>query len=276
MEEFVACATGSGSLGNGKPWSDEFRRRAASVAQIDPLRVTRVERESSEVISLFFESADQSRLPAALPGQFLVLRLRVTPNAPPILRNYSMSGSPGAPAYRVSVKQEVNGAGSSFIHNQVHVGDLLDVSAPHGSFTLQPGDKPVVLASAGVGATPVLSMLHALAEVGSEREVWWLYGARNRNQHPFASEARELLKALPRSRSHIAYSKPDPGDKLGEDYDSTGHLEVSILDRLGSPRNADFYLCGPSSFLQSFRKDLKPGALTQPESVGSFRPGTIH
>ncbi len=222
-----------------------------------PLQVTKVERESSDVISVSFESQDGSPLPAALPGQFLVLRLRVTPDGPPILRNYSMSGMPGAKAYRVSVKREVNGAASSFLHTQVHVGDVLEVSAPRGTFTPKPGDAPIVLASAGIGATPVLAMLHSLVAAASPREVWWLYGARNRKQHPFEKESRELLKPLVHGRSYIVYSQPEPDDQLGVDYDSAGHLDVPLLDRLGLARNDEFYLCGPPSFLRSFTAGLK-------------------
>ena len=221
------------------------------------LKVGRVQRETSDVISLFLEATDGALLPAALPGQFLVLRLRIAPNGPPLLRNYSISGTPGAKTYRVSVKREGNGTGSSFIHSQIHVGDALEVSAPRGSFTLQPRETPVVLASAGIGATPVLAMLHSLAAAGSQREIWWLYGARNGKQHPFAQESRDLLKALARGQSHIVYSKPEPEDQPGQDYDATGHLDVSLLDRLGLTRNADFYLCGPSSFLRSFSEGLK-------------------
>ena len=222
-----------------------------------PLRVAKVDRESSNVISLFFVGLDESPLPAALPGQFLVVRLRTTPDAAPLLRNYSMSGAPGAKAYRVSVKHEPNGAGSSFLHSQVHAGDVLEVSAPRGTFTLRPGDAPVVLASAGIGATPVIAMLHSLASAGSTREVWWLYGARNGTQHPFAKESRELLQALVRGQSHIVYSKPDAEDQIGLHYDSAGHLDVPLLDRLGVARNADFYLCGPPAFLRSFTAGLR-------------------
>ncbi len=222
-----------------------------------PLRVTKVERESADVISLSFESPDGSQLRAALPGQFLVLRLRVAHAAPPLLRNYSMSGIAGATAYRVSVKHERNGVGSSFLHNNVHVGDLLEVSAPRGTFTLQAGEGPVILVSAGIGATPVLAMLHSLASVGSQREVWWLYGSRNGHQHPFAEESNDLCKALVHAHHHIVYSKPEPADQLGRDYDSPGRLDVSMLDRLGVPRNADFYLCGPPAFLRSFSEGLK-------------------
>ena len=96
----------------------------------------------------------------------------------------------------MSVKQEVNGVGEFVPPQSREAGDVLEVSAPRGAFTLRPGDGPVVLASAGIGATPVLAMLHALAAIASPREVWWLYGARNRNEHPFAKESRELLQAL--------------------------------------------------------------------------------
>jgi ferredoxin-NADP reductase/MOSC domain-containing protein YiiM/ferredoxin len=220
------------------------------------LRAARVERESESVVSLTLESQDGARLPPALPGQFLVLRLGPSSNMPSFLRNYSISGAPDAGTYRISVKQETNGKGSTFLDTQVRSGDLLEVSAPRGSFTLQPGEGPVVLLSAGIGATPVLAMLHALAASRSPREVWWLYGAQNAAEHPFAREARDLVASLPHVRSFIAYSKPAPEDRLGEDYDAPGRLSLDVLQRLGVPSEADFYLCGPPPFLRSFTKDL--------------------
>ncbi len=221
-----------------------------------PLRTSRVERESASVISLTLASQDGSPLPPALPGQFVVLRLPSAANAPALLRDYSISGAPDAGSYRVSVKLEVNGKGSSFLHTQVKSGDVLEVSAPRGSFTLQPGEGPVVLLSAGIGATPVLAMLHALAASRSQRDVWWLYGARNAAEHPFAREARDLLAALPRARAFVAYSRPAPGDRPGCDYDAPGRLRLEELQRLGVPRQADFYLCGPPAFLRGFNRDL--------------------
>src|SRR5215472_11870092 len=166
-----------------------------------PLRVSRIDRESSSVVSLLLTPADGRPLVAAEPGQFVVLRLRPNPNAPPVLRSYSLSDGPSTDHYRVSIKQELNGMGSTYVHKHVRVGDVLDVSAPRGDFTLHPGERPVVLLSAGVGATPVLSMLHSLAIQKSAREVWWLYGARSGKDHPFAQESRELVQALQRSQS---------------------------------------------------------------------------
>jgi ferredoxin-NADP reductase/MOSC domain-containing protein YiiM len=239
-----------------------------------PLRVSRIERESSSVLSLVLAPADNHPLVAALPGQFVVLRLRPKPDAPPLLRNYSLSDTPGADHYRVSVKQEANGAASTYVHNQVHVGDVLDVSAPRGTFTFRQGLRPVVLLSAGVGATPVLAMLHVLAAEASPREVWWLYGARNRDEHPFADESHRLLQVLPHSRSHILYSRPGPQDQPGLDFDAAGHLSVTVLQEIGVPRDADFYLCGPPAFLQDLTTGLADwGVTTDRIHTEIFGPG---
>lgn len=221
-----------------------------------PLKVSRVDQESRSVISLRLMPADGRPLVAAQPGQFVVLRLRPKPDAPPLLRSYSLSDRSSADEYRVSIKQELNGAASTYLHSHVQRGDVLDVSAPRGVFTLQPGDRPIVLLSAGVGATPVLAMLHALAAKASPRPVWWLYGARNRDEHPFAQESRGLVQLLPNARSRIMYSRPGAEDRLGLDFDATGHLGIAVLDELGVPRDGDFYLCGPSAFIQDLSAAL--------------------
>jgi len=220
------------------------------------LRVSRKDRESSAVTSLVLEPIDGRALPAPLPGQFVVLRLKPVPDAPALLRSYSLSGERGEDRYRVSVKQEPQGAAGAYIDRQVHVGDVLKVSAPRGDFTMRSGDGPVVLLSAGIGATPVLAMLHALAAEMSPREIWWIYGARNGDEHPFAAEARALLKALPRGHSHIRYSSPGPADRPAVDFDAPGRLGITVLQELGVPRDADFYLCGPSGFMSGLTADL--------------------
>jgi ferredoxin-NADP reductase/MOSC domain-containing protein YiiM len=221
-----------------------------------PMRVASVRKESDSVTSFVLAPIDGQRLPFAQPGQFVVLRLQVSPDKPPVLRSYSLSDLPEADHFRISVKSEPNGMGSSFLCTRAQEGDVLEVSAPRGSFTLRPGDDPVVLLSAGVGATPVMSMLHELAAERSAREVWWIYGARNRANHPFAEESRSLLKQLPHGRSYILYSRPTATDEAGVNFDLQGHIEVALLEKLGVPRNADYYLCGPTSFLQDTRAGL--------------------
>ena len=221
-----------------------------------PLRVSRIDRESVDVISLTLEPTDGRRLTTPLPGQFLVLRLRPDPGGPPLLRSYSLSGPPSEERYRVSVKLEPNGAGGTFLASHVKAGDVLEVSEPRGSFVLQPGSGPVVLLSGGIGATPVMAMLHALATTASPREIWWLHAARNRSSHSFASEARQLIEELGHARGHVWYSRPESGDREGRDYDASGHLDAKALEQLGVPRDGDFYLCGPSSFLADLRAGL--------------------
>jgi ferredoxin-NADP reductase len=238
------------------------------------MRVSQIKRESSSVLSLVLEPGDGVPLAAALPGQFVILRMKASEDAPPLLRNYSLSGPPGAAYYRASVKQEAGGLGSTYLHTKVRQDDVLDVSAPRGSFTLLPGDGPVVLVSAGVGATPVLAMLHSLASNASEREVWWLHGSRSSDEHPFREEARTLLDKLRRGHSHIQYSRPGATDRLGADFDAPGHLDVEGMKSLGVPRDADFYLCGPPSFLVDLTAGLATwGVASHRVHSETFGPG---
>ncbi len=234
-----------------------------------PLRVAAVQPECVGVRSFVLEAEDRSPLPPPLPGQFLVFKLTLDPT---VLHSYSMSGPQNAGTYRVSVKR-AGGVGSRFFHDRLKAGDLLNVSAPRGTFTLAAGDTPVVLLSAGIGATPVLAMLHSLAAGQSTREIWWCYGVRGGSEHPFAVETRQLLDLLPHSRSFIAYSQPEAGDQQGRDYDEANHLNLSSLQKLYLPQTADFYLCGPPRFMTEFTAELQswgvPYARIHSETFGS-------
>ncbi len=221
------------------------------------MRVTQIHKESDRVTSFVLGPIDGQPLPVCEAGQFVVLRLLVDPGKPPVLRSYSLSDLPASDHFRISVKSELNGIGSSFLCSRAREGDVLDVSAPRGNFTLRPGRNPVVLLSAGVGATPVMSILHALAAEKSQREVWWIYGARNRADHPFADESRSLLKQITRGRGYIVYSKPAETDQVGADFDAAGHVDTALLAKIGVSQSSDFYLCGPTSFLQSMRDGLR-------------------
>jgi ferredoxin-NADP reductase/MOSC domain-containing protein YiiM/ferredoxin len=222
------------------------------------LRVAKVQRESVDVLSFVLESQDRSPLPTPLPGQFLAFKIEVDGSSAPLLRSYSMSGPHGIGTYRISVKR-ATGSGSQYFHDHIQSGDLLQVSAPRGSFTLAQTTAPIVFLSAGIGATPVLSMLYAVAShpEASQGEVWWCYGARNSSEHPFANETRDLLKGLPHGHSLVAYSRPYAADQLGTDYDVYGHLSLSLLQQRDVPDSADFYLCGPGGFLEELSAALK-------------------
>ncbi len=215
-----------------------------------------IDRESADVISLTMRSADRAPLPIPLPGQYVVLRLRPTAGGQVIYRSYSLSNAPSAERYRIGVKIEPNGAAGTYLKEHVRVGDALDVSAPRGSFVLQPGEVPLVLLSAGIGVTPVLGMLHALAAAGTTRPILWLHGARDGEHHPFAAEARGLIRSLPHARSHVCYSLPGAGDRIGVDFDEVGHLSPSVLAQVAVARDAEVYLCGPTRFMAQMKEAL--------------------
>lgn len=221
-----------------------------------PLAVTSIDRESADVLSVTMQSPDGEPLPAARPGQYIVLRLQPAGAGTPIFRSYSLSSSLSAGRYRISVKIEPHGVAGTWLRDRARVGQTLDVSSPRGSFVLHSGDGPVVLVSAGIGATPVLAMLHALAEARSTRQVLWFHAARDSEHHPFAGEVRGLMLGLPHGRSYVCYSSPASLDKLGQDFDAAGHLSQSVFEQAGLPPDADVYLCGPAGFMTDMKAVL--------------------
>jgi ferredoxin-NADP reductase/MOSC domain-containing protein YiiM/ferredoxin len=220
------------------------------------LTATAITRESDSVISIRLEDPEGAPLPAARPGQYLTLRVPPHEQERSVLRNYSLSGAPAAGYYRVSVKRERAGAASGYLHTRLAVGDQLDVAAPRGSFILDRTHAPVLLISAGIGATPLLAMLHGLAEEHSDRETWWLHGARSGREHSFAAEAKVLLASLPNVRNHVCYSRPGPSDVAGRDFDSAGRLSAPLLAELQPPLDAEAYLCGPAPFMDEIGAGL--------------------
>jgi ferredoxin-NADP reductase/MOSC domain-containing protein YiiM len=218
------------------------------------LRVTRVVRESENVSSLYLTAADGAALPAACAGQYLTLRVSGAGQPAPV-RSYSLSSDPEGGTYRISVKREPHGVASGYLNRELRAGAILDVAAPRGDFTLGQDTGPVLLISAGIGVTPVLSMLHELAARGSQQEVWWLYGARGPREHPFAAEARALLASLPQPREHVFYSAATPAERRRARA-AAGHLTKEALAGLGIPPGASAYICGPSSFMTDMQDAL--------------------
>ncbi len=221
-----------------------------------PLKVTAIDQESADVVSLTIERPDDEPLPEALPGQYVVLRLRPSVDGAPLFRSYSLSGPRSTDRYRISVKIEPNGVAGAYLRDHVRVGDGLEVSAPRGNFILQPGEGPVALLSAGIGATPALAMLHALSSAHSRRPVLWLHAARDGKHCPFAAEVRRLVSELGRGRSYVSFSRPAAADRLGTDFDAEGHLSRAMFDKVGLTPDADVYLCGPARFMADMRAAL--------------------
>jgi ferredoxin-NADP reductase/MOSC domain-containing protein YiiM len=229
------------------------------------MRVAQVVHETASVKSVRLLAADDRPVPAGLPGQFVTLRFALGDGQPVTSRSYSLSGPPATPGYRVSVKREPHGLVSRFVHATLRIGSLVDVAAPRGRFTLdaaQDADPlPVLLVSAGIGVTPVLAMLHALASEGSRRRVWWLHGARNSSEQAFAAEARSLLARLPDAEARICFSAPLPADRAGRDYSHHGRLSAEFIAGLPLPADAHAFVCGPQQFMTDVRAALIRGGI---------------
>jgi ferredoxin-NADP reductase/MOSC domain-containing protein YiiM/ferredoxin len=243
-----------------------------------PMRVVAKRSETATVLSLELEFDDGAPLPHALPGQFVTLKLEPGDGAPPLVRSYSLSGAPDRPRYRIAVKVEPHGVAGGYLRAAVEVGDRIKVAAPRGQFTLDRSAHPVVLVSAGVGVTPVLAMLYALHDSQSTRDIWWLYGTRNGAEHAFAQETRSLLAALPNAHSRVWYSRPNPEDHIGIDYDELGHITPERIAATGTPIDGEFYLCGPTSFMAAITAGLEtlgvPTAHVHTEAFGAQDPVT--
>ena len=238
------------------------------------LSVSQVNRESADVLSFTLQRTDGQPVTPALPGQYVVVRLPATTGGPPIFRSYSLSGPTSSERYRISVKIEPNGVAGSYLHEDVHVDDVLDVSAPRGSFILAAGERPLVLLSAGIGATPVLAMLYALESERSVRPVLWVHAARDGEHHPFAAEVNRLVHALANARSYVCYSQPGSNDTVGQGFDAAGHLSQRDFDVLSVSPDADVYLCGPSRFMADMRDTLaRSGVAAERIHVEIFNGG---
>jgi ferredoxin-NADP reductase/MOSC domain-containing protein YiiM len=218
------------------------------------LRVADLVTESATVASVYLTAENGDALPRARAGQYLTLRVTGAGDPPPV-RSYSLSSRPSTDSYRISVKREPHGIVSAYLHSQLRPGSILDVAAPRGEFVLNDGATPVLLISAGIGVTPVLAMLHELADASSTREVWWIHTARSADQHAFVDEAHQLLRSLPRAHERIFYTSaeadaPDTGSGI------RGRPTLAALSGLGLPVDATAYICGPAAFMTDMRDAL--------------------
>jgi ferredoxin-NADP reductase/predicted pyridoxine 5'-phosphate oxidase superfamily flavin-nucleotide-binding protein len=245
-------------------------------ASVRRLEVIEKKRESEDVMSFVFESHDGSALPDFLPGQHLPIELEIPEQSDSVKRTYSLSNGPGEGRYRISVKREALGTASRFLHDSIETGDLVRTRAPAGEFVLETGDRPIVCMSAGIGVTPMLAMLREHAAKGDPRPIQFLHVARDGDHHPFREEVRGLVAATRNGSSHVSYSRPGPQDVAGRDFDAVGRLDFARIESIVPDLGADFYLCGPVSFMATLTEGLTlagvPASRIHSETFG---PATI-
>ena len=228
-------------------------------------RVERKEAESEVITSFYLTPADGGDVPVFKPGQYITVRVP-SPCGHPTMRNYSLSDRPGRPWFRISVKREParaahtpDGFVSNFLHDGVKAGDTLEVGPPCGEFFLdvtERHERPLVFLSAGVGITPVLSMLHAALEHMPGRRVFFVHGALNGLAHAFREQVRRLETSHPSLTVHYRYSAPEDADRAEKRHDSEGMIDAALIESLVPGRDADFYFCGPKPFMVNIYQQL--------------------
>lgn len=245
-----------------------YNEQAAQPGGWNGYRQFRVDRkvvESDVVTSLYLKPADGGPIAAFKPGQYVTVRVDhpTTPTSP---RNYSLSDRPGRDYYRISVKREAGptadvpgGLISNYLHDDVQVGDMLEVGPPCGEFTLdaeQAGARPVVLLSGGIGITPLLSMLHSLAADQVETPVYFLHASRNSRIHSHAEEVRRVAAERGNVVTHFVYDQPLSDDVAEGRCDGDGVFDAERLASLLPTTDAAFYFCGPKGFMAAVVRDL--------------------
>lgn len=207
------------------------------------LTVVKKQRESRLITSFLLKPVGPWR--SFRPGQFLVFRL---PGG--VIRNYSLSGAPDdAGLYRITVKRESMGQGSGHLHDHVAVGDVLHAEGPRGEFVLdEQSPRPVVLLAGGVGLTPLVSMLHALAQ--TDRRTLFLHAVENGTDHPLRDEVLRLCEK-PNLSAHFCYRAPSDEDRRSGCFHAEGFVTKRMLQSLLPLDDYDFYLCGPPPFMQA-------------------------
>lgn len=217
--------------------------------------------ESSQITSFLLAEAEGRALPSFEAGQYLAVELDVPHQPGRIGRSYSLSGPPFAGTYRLSVKREERGVASRFLHDQVGIGDGIDARWPAGEFNIPPQRCPLVLVSAGVGITPMLSMLYAIVAENVSRPVWFVHGARDGESHAFKTEVDELVAKSDSVTRYTFYSVPRPSDTIGIDYDVRGRITAEDLLALEAGPDAHYLLCGPARFLAEISAGLEAGGI---------------
>lgn len=230
-----------------------------------PFRVLRKEVESEVITSFYLAPADGGAVPEFKPGQYITVRVP-SPCGHPTMRNYSLSDKPGQPWFRISVKREAardahtpDGFVSNFLHEGVEPGHTLEVGPPCGEFFLDVTEhhpRPLVLLSAGVGITPLLSMVQAALEHMPERKIFFVHAALNGRTHAFRDTVRAWEKSHPNLSVHYRYSEPDAVDREQGRCDSVGMIDAELIESLVPDRDADFYFCGPKPFMVKIYQQL--------------------
>lgn len=242
----------------------EAQQRAGGWEGFRPFRIARKQQESEVIASFYLEPEDGGAIAAYEPGQYVSVKLSIPGEAYTHIRQYSLSDAPGRGYYRISVKREEGddsraaGVVSGYLHGNAKEGDVLLLSAPAGDFVLDRTDtRPVVLIAGGVGLTPLVSMLHTLAETQPARAVTFIHSVQNGAVHAMRESVRELAARHPQLTVRFLYDRPSDSDREQQLYDYEGRIGLEWLQTVVQDREASFYFCGPIPFMKTVYQALR-------------------
>jgi nitric oxide dioxygenase len=215
-------------------------------------------KESEVITSFYLKPKDGSKVSSFLPGQYVSVRVNIPGKEYTHIRQYSLSDAPNGEYYRITVKREADeqkpeGVVSNYLHDYVKEGDTIEISAPAGEFVLNmENEKPLVLISGGVGITPLMSMLKVAAKEQPDRDITFIHAARSGRYHALREEASSLgAKVL------VCYEKPTEEDIAAQNFDKEGYITAEWLQKVIENKDADYYMCGPVSFMKAIYQALQ-------------------
>lgn len=227
--------------------------------------VDRKDQESDVITSFYLVPEDGGEIASYQPGQYITVRVKPEGQEFTHLRHYSLSTAPGKPYYRITVKREDGigdqpaGVVSTYLHQSIEEGGILEISAPAGDFTLdQTRNIPVVLLSGGVGLTPMVSMLETLMQNDSKRDVVYIHAARSGQYHAMREHVAGLERKHDHLRTYVIYEQPSEGEL----YDKAGYIDLPWLQTV-TDSGSDFYFCGPVPFMRTVLQSLKVWGVPQ-------------
>ena len=240
-------------------WKTQPEAVAPAASAWRKLKVVEVREETPTARSFYLQPLDRAALPRFEPGQFLPIRLNVAGHASPLIRTYTLSDADHGRHYRITEKRE--GAASTWLHEQIKAGEIIEARTPSGAFTLERANpRPVVLLSAGIGITPMVAMLNSLlassAGQTQPEHIYFIHGARNANDHPFAAQLMAVAAAHPQISVHLRDSRPSEATPV-DGVRSVGRVDIEFLKRVLPFGDYDFYLCGPGTFMQDLYNGLR-------------------
>ena len=228
-------------------------------------KIDRKDHESQNITSFYLKPEDGGALPEFMPGQYITIRVP-TPDGSTTMRNYSLSNQPGRDYFRISVKREVaptaevpHGYVSNLLHDNIAEGDTLEIGPPCGEFFLNVKDKherPLVLLAAGIGITPIMSILKTTLNAMPDREIILIHGCLNDDVQPFKPFIDQLAAKHPNLKAHYRYSDLTPDEVSSDENCSSGFVDADLIETLIPSRHADYYFCGPKPFMVNIYQDL--------------------